>query len=100
MAITMGIGTIMSARSILLIASGESKARAIRDAIEGPVTSMVPASVLQLHPDVTLMIDEEASRLLVHSDYYRESEANRIRLRGISEGVMQGRDEARCREGD
>ncbi len=92
MAITMGIGTIMSARSILLIASGESKARAIRDAIEGPVTSMVPASVLQLHPDVTIMIDEDASRLLAHCDYYRESEANRIRLRGVSVGIMQNRD--------
>lgn len=92
MAITMGIGTIMSARSILLIASGESKARAIRDAIEGPVTSMVPASVLQLHPDVTIMIDEEASRLLSHCDYYRDSEANRIRLRGVSVGIMQNRE--------
>jgi glucosamine-6-phosphate deaminase len=92
MAITMGIGTIMSARSILLIASGESKSRAIRDAIEGPVTSMVPASVLQLHPDVTIMIDEEASRLLAHCDYYRESEANRVRLKSVSLGVTQGRE--------
>ncbi len=92
MAITMGIGTIMSARSILLIASGESKARAIRDAIEGPVTSMVPASVLQLHPDVTIMIDEEASRMLAHCDYYRESEANRVRLRSISQGTIQSRE--------
>lgn len=82
----------MSARSILLIASGESKSRAIRDAIEGPVTSMVPASVLQLHPDVTIMIDEEASRLLAHCDYYRESEANRVRLKSVSLGVTQGRE--------
>jgi glucosamine-6-phosphate deaminase len=92
MAVTMGIGTIMTARSILLMATGESKARAIRDAVEGPVTSMVPASVLQLHPDVTIMIDEAASQLLAHRDYYRESESNRIRLRNISFGVMQGRE--------
>jgi glucosamine-6-phosphate deaminase len=92
MAITMGIGTIMSARSILLLASGESKARAIRDAIEGPVTSMVPASVLQLHPDVTIMIDRNAARLLAHADYYRESEANRIRLRKVSAGIAQARE--------
>jgi glucosamine-6-phosphate deaminase len=91
MAITMGIGTIMAARSILLIASGESKARAIRDAIEGPVTSMVPASVLQLHPDVTIMIDEQASGLLAHSDYYRQSEINRNRLQSISDVVANRR---------
>jgi glucosamine-6-phosphate deaminase len=77
MAITMGIGTIMGARSILLLAAGANKAKAIRDAVEGPVTSMVPASVLQLHPDVTIMVDSEASQLLVHREYYMESERNR-----------------------
>jgi glucosamine-6-phosphate deaminase len=80
MAITVGIGTIMSARSILLLAAGEGKAKAIRDAIEGPVTSMVPASVLQMHPDVTIMVDSAAGQLLSNQDYYRESESNRVRL--------------------
>lgn len=80
MAITMGIGTIMSARSILLLATGEGKARAIRDAVEGPVTSMVPASVLQLHPDVTIMIDDAASSMLAHREYYLASESNRRAL--------------------
>ncbi len=80
MAITMGIGTIMSARSILLLATGQGKAHAIRDAIEGPVTAMVPASVLQMHPDVTVMLDTEASQLLAHRNYYMESERNRASI--------------------
>lgn len=80
MAITMGIGTIMNARSILLLATGAGKAKAIRDTAEGPVTAMVPASVLQFHDDVTLMIDEEAAKDLSHREYYLESEANRRRI--------------------
>jgi glucosamine-6-phosphate deaminase len=80
MAITMGIGTIMNARSILLLATGAGKAKAIRDTAEGPVTAMVPASVLQFHDDVTLMIDEEAAKELSHREYYLESEANRRRI--------------------
>lgn len=90
MAITMGIGTIMAARSILLLASGASKAKAIRDAVEGPVTSMVPASVLQLHPDVTIMLDTEASQLLVHREYYMESERNRQLVQHSQSGSLAG----------
>ena len=63
MAYTMGIGTIMKARKILLVASGADKAEAVRKAFFGPVTPMVPASVLQLHRDVTLVCDEEAYSL-------------------------------------
>lgn len=80
MAITMGIGTIMNARSILLLATGAGKSKAIRDTVEGPVTAMVPASVLQFHDDVTLMIDEEAAQDLLQREYYLESEANRRRI--------------------
>lgn len=63
-AVTMGIKTVMNARSIVLIALGSSKAEIIRDTIKGEVTPKVPASVLQLHPDVTLYIDHEAAALL------------------------------------
>lgn len=63
-ALTMGIGTIMSAKSILLIASGEAKAQIVKEAFFSPVTPQVPASVLQLHPDVTLIVDEAAGKLL------------------------------------
>lgn len=63
-AISMGIRTIMTARSILLLASGAEKAGAVAAAVHGPVTEEVPASVLQLHPDVTLLVDELAAALL------------------------------------
>lgn len=60
-AVTMGIGTIMEADKVLLLASGENKSGAIRDAIEGPLTAMVPATVLQMHRQAHIVIDEEAS---------------------------------------
>lgn len=60
-AITMGIRTIMNAREILLLAAGEGKAEAVRKALRGPVTPEVPASVLQLHPRLTVILDREAA---------------------------------------
>ncbi|MCL1941537.1 MAG: glucosamine-6-phosphate deaminase, partial [Synergistaceae bacterium] len=62
-AYTMGIGTIMQARRIVIIASGTAKAQAVKDSFAGPVTPHVPASVLQLHGDVILVGDEEAMSL-------------------------------------
>ena len=59
-AYTMGIGTIMQAKKILIIVSGEDKADIVRDAFFGPVTPQVPASILQMHSDVTLVADEAA----------------------------------------
>src|SRR5499426_2110035 len=70
-AITMGIGTILESRRVLLLASGRSKAAAIAKAIEGPITSSVSASALQMHADVTFIIDEEAAYSLTQRDYYR-----------------------------
>jgi len=70
-AITMGIGTILDARHVLLLAQGESKARAIANTVEGPITAMCPASALQQHPRVTVVADEAAAQLLEHKDYYR-----------------------------
>jgi len=69
-AITMGIGSILEARKILLIATGASKAAAVAKSIEGPVTSAVPASALQLHPEVTFVIDDPAAAQLTQRDYY------------------------------
>ena len=60
----MGIGTIMKARAILVVASGQDKAQIVRDAFFGPVTPQVPASILQLHPTVTVVGDAEAGSLL------------------------------------
>ncbi|CBK78607.1 glucosamine-6-phosphate isomerase [[Clostridium] cf. saccharolyticum K10] len=62
-AYTMGIGNIMAAKKILLLASGKGKAQAIYDTCFGPVTPHVPASVLQLHPDVVIIADEDALSL-------------------------------------
>jgi glucosamine-6-phosphate deaminase len=69
-AITMGVGTILEAKWIILLASGESKGDAIADAIEGPVTSMNTASALQLHQNVTYYLDKPATGKLKLIDYY------------------------------
>ena len=63
-AYTMGIGTIMSAKKVLLIVSGADKAEILDKVINGPVTPMVPASILQMHPDVTIVADEAALSLV------------------------------------
>ncbi|MGO3648389.1 glucosamine-6-phosphate deaminase, partial [Agrococcus casei] len=63
-AATQGIGTILEARQLVLLAFGESKAQAVARAVEGPVTEDVPASALQLHPHATIVIDEAAASLL------------------------------------
>jgi glucosamine-6-phosphate deaminase len=71
-AITAGIGTILEARKILLLANGAAKAVPIAEAIEGPVTAAVPASALQMHPDVTFIVDGAAAAKLTHREYYKE----------------------------
>ena len=63
-AVTMGIATIMKSKKIILIASGEAKAKAIFDTVHGEITPLVPSSILRLHPDVTIYVDEQASKLL------------------------------------
>lgn len=69
--ITMGIGTILDARHCVLLAFGKNKARAIAEAVEGPITSMNPASALQLHPKVTVFLDPDAASKLKLTEYYR-----------------------------
>lgn len=75
--ITMGVGTIMEARTCLLLAFGEAKAKAVAVMIEGPITAMVPASILQMHPQVIAIIDEPAASLLERADYYRHVYAHK-----------------------
>ena len=70
LAITMGIATIMDARSILLLATGANKAEAVAKLVEGPITAMCPASILQLHEHVTVLLDEKAAKHLKNRDYY------------------------------
>lgn len=67
-AFSMGIGSIMKSKKILLVAYGENKAQAVADMVEGPVTTDVPASVLQNHDDVTVIIDEQAASKIKNRD--------------------------------
>ena len=71
MAITMGIGTIMDAHRVLLLAVGKHKASAVKHAVEGAISAMHPASALQSHQYVTVLLDEEAASELEQQEYYR-----------------------------
>lgn len=62
-AYTMGIGTIMAARSVLVVVEGSHKAEIVKKAFFGPVTPEVPASILQFHPDATVIVDPAAGAL-------------------------------------
>jgi len=75
-AITMGVGTILECRRCILLATGESKAEVIAKAVEGPITSMISATTLQLHARCTVVVDEEAAGQLKEKDYYRWIFAN------------------------
>ncbi|MBL4844855.1 MAG: glucosamine-6-phosphate deaminase [Planctomycetes bacterium] len=80
LASTMGIGTILDARRILLQAYGVKKANAVRACVEGPVSSFFPASALQLHANTTCYFDPEAAQFLAMTDYYRETRKNKEAL--------------------
>ncbi len=69
--LTMGLGTIMEARQCMLLAFGKTKANAIARTIEGPVTAMMPASILQMHPVVKVFLDQPAAALLQNTSYYQ-----------------------------
>jgi glucosamine-6-phosphate deaminase len=75
--VTQGIGTILDARHLVLIAIGAGKAEPIARAVEGPVASMCPASAIQLHPRATVVVDEAAAAQLTLADYYRATFANK-----------------------
>ncbi|WP_404429915.1 glucosamine-6-phosphate deaminase [Microbacterium lacus] len=74
--ITQGIGTILRARRLILLAFGEGKAHALAAAVEGPVSASIPASAIQLHPHVTVIVDEAAASHLQHHAYYRHAWQN------------------------
>ncbi|GEO96171.1 glucosamine-6-phosphate deaminase [Kocuria turfanensis] len=79
--VTQGLGTILEARQVLLVAQGKRKAAAVAAAVEGPVAAMCPASVLQLHRSVTVVMDEAAAGDLALIDYYRFVAEAKHRLR-------------------
>jgi len=70
-AITMGIGTIMDARMLILLANKENKADAIAKTVEGPITAMVPASIVQMHPKAVIIVDKPAGSKLTR-EYAKE----------------------------
>ncbi|TXN29158.1 glucosamine-6-phosphate deaminase [Lacisediminihabitans profunda] len=81
--ITQGLGTILRARHLVLLAFGNGKAEALAGAVEGPVSSSNPGSAIQLHPHVTVLADEAAASHLANRDYYRFAWANKPEWQGI-----------------
>ncbi|AZK92780.1 MULTISPECIES: glucosamine-6-phosphate deaminase [Streptomyces] len=81
--ITQGIGTILEARHLVLLATGEAKADAVALAVEGPLSALVPASALQLHPHATIIADEAAASRLKLGDYFRATYAAKPAWQGI-----------------
>jgi glucosamine-6-phosphate deaminase len=77
--VTQGIGTILDARRLLLVAQGEAKAEAVAAMVEGPVAGICPASALQLHPSATVIIDRGAAQRLTLHDYYEHIEQHHPR---------------------
>jgi glucosamine-6-phosphate deaminase len=81
--LTQGLGTILRARHLLLIATGAAKAAAVAAAVEGPLTASCPASVLQLHPHATVLLDADAAAQLERADHYREVYAHKPDWQGL-----------------
>jgi len=81
--ITQGLGTILRAKHLVLLAFGEGKAQAVANAVEGPQSAFVPASAVQLHQHVTVVIDEAAASKLKLADYYRYAYDNKPAWQGI-----------------
>ena len=81
--ITQGIGTILEARHLVLLATGSGKAEAVAATVEGPLAALVPASALQLHPHATVVADEAAAAQLKHSDYFRATYAAKPAWQGL-----------------
>jgi len=80
LSITMGIGTILDSKKVVLMATGKHKAEAIQQAIEGPLTAACPASALQMHRDSVVIIDDAAASHLDYADYYRHVEQQNQKL--------------------
>lgn len=70
--VTQGLGTIMDARRLVLVAQGKGKARVIKELVEGAVSAKWPATIMQMHQDAWVLVDEDAASELELADYYRE----------------------------
>lgn len=81
--VTQGLGTILRARHLILLAFGEGKAEAVAGAVEGPVSASMPGSAIQLHSRVTVVVDEAAASRLTYADYYRWALAHKPAWQGL-----------------
>ncbi len=81
--LTQGLGTILEARHLVLVAHGSVKAPAVRQLVEGPVSAFCPASVLQLHPHATVLLDDAAAGGLQLADYFRDTYTGKPHWQGL-----------------
>ena len=81
--LTQGLGTIMAARHLVLLATGRGKAEAVHHMVEGAISALWPATVLQLHPHVTVLLDDAAASRLQLADHYRETWQHKPAWQGI-----------------
>ncbi len=81
--VTQGLGTILEARHVVLVATGAQKAQAVRDFVEGPVAAICAASVLQFHPHASILLDEAAASSLKLADFYRHTYDNKPAWQGL-----------------
>jgi glucosamine-6-phosphate deaminase len=81
--LTQGLGTIMSARHLVLLATGRGKAEAVHQLVEGPISAMWPGTVMQMHPHATVLVDDAAASRLQLGDYYRQTFASKPDWQGL-----------------
>ena len=81
--LTQGLATIMSARRLVLLATGKGKAEAVHQLVEGPVSAMWPATIMQMHPHATVLVDDAAASRLQLGDYYRQTYASKPDWQGL-----------------
>jgi glucosamine-6-phosphate deaminase len=81
--LTQGLATIMSARHLVLLATGKSKAEAVHQLVEGPISALWPATIMQMHPHATVLVDEAAAGRLQLSDYYRQAYTHKPDWQGL-----------------
>jgi glucosamine-6-phosphate deaminase len=81
--LTQGLATIMSARHLVLLATGKGKAEAVHQLVEGPVSAMWPATIMQMHPHATVLVDDAAASRLQLGDYYRQTYASKPDWQGL-----------------
>lgn len=81
--LTQGLATIMSAKHLVLLASGKGKAEAVHQLVEGPVSAMWPATIMQMHPHATVLVDDAAASRLQLGDYYRQTFLSKPEWQGL-----------------